>query len=526
MNVKSPFATVGGNLYQAAVQSPAHVFSDDELKRGVIERRDGVPFPRSGGFAMVYHFTSRDTEGGRGRQLAVRCFKFLPDDLAERYAAISKEVSSLALKSNSFVSTRYIPQGIRIRSEWKPITTMTWVEGIFLDRWIDENFAHSLRIQALFDRLVRLADELARFGVAHGDLHRGNILVSGSPDQPHLTLIDYDAMYVPALKGRHSNEAGHPDYQHPLRTANHYSPTLDRFSFIVLLLSTMATRRHPDLWDTGNRGGEGLLTGQTEHVNPHTAPMLDRLEELDDLAPAVRLFRSICSGAFEDIPSVREFLTVLMEPPAGVVAPRASGVREPTPASPGNNLPTPPALPHRQVVELSASSDFHADRDVSTSPAGVMISRVPAIAPTPKQLNGSLGDRVEVVGGYRGFAKGDGINTAYRTLFIGHPGSPHMEIRVDREVSSTFARMRRKWTVRPGSRLSVTGLLLQDGDTYYVNLEYPALLRRLDEPMKSASGARTASNGTGRESPASPTVRTDGGNVAFQDIIKVIEGWR
>src|SRR2546430_4647189 len=59
---------------------------------------------------------------------------------------------------------------------------------------------------------------LFRSQVAHGDLQHGNILVRGGSIQ----LVDYDGMWVPALKGRHATEIGHRAYQHPERSEQDY----------------------------------------------------------------------------------------------------------------------------------------------------------------------------------------------------------------------------------------------------------------------------------------------------------------
>jgi hypothetical protein len=524
MNIRSVFSVVGGDLYQAAIQNPSKVFKDPELQRGTIERRNGLPFARSGGFAMVYRLSSRDTDGRHQRQLAVRCFKNLPEDLADRYRAICAEVTILAARSNNFVSTRYIPDGIRIGADWKPITTMTWVDGQFLDHWIDENFGEPHRMQSLFERVRRLAEDLNAHGVAHGDLHRGNILVTGS-DDPRLTLIDYDAMYVPALKGRHSNEGGHPDYQHPLRSAAHYSGALDRFAFIALLLNTMAIQRHPELWEPSARSGEGLLTGQLEYTNPDSAPILDRLEAYADLTPAVRMFRSICKRPFEDIPSPREFLAVLHSGTPMVVtavsaAPAATQDQLPDggrPQTTGGERATGAAPDESsQAVEAEVAPVVS---NVST-PGSARLT--PRISPTLRQLSRSIGDRVEIVGPYVRFSSGDGLMQPYRTLYVGHPGSPPVEIRVDQEVARDFARMKRKWRVRSGIGLSITGLLLRDGGAYYVDLEYPSLLYRLDERVVPRGARPLVEGEPSRSSPPGP----HGAAVAYHDILKVMEGTR
>src|SRR5438034_11486371 len=66
--------------------------------------------------------------------------------------------------------------------------------------------------------------------MAHGDLQHGNILVRGGS----IHLVDYDGMWVPALKGRHATETGHRAYQHPERSEQDYGQEIDRFSVLVI----------------------------------------------------------------------------------------------------------------------------------------------------------------------------------------------------------------------------------------------------------------------------------------------------
>lgn len=533
---------VGGDKYQAAIQNPAKAFKDPELQRGSIERKNGLPFARSGGFAMVYRLSSRDTDGRRERLLAVRCFKNLPEDLADRYRAICAEVSSLAAKSDLFVSTRFIPDGIRIGQDWKPITTMTWVEGEFLDHYFDTWHDSKPRMGVLANRIAALADDLQRYGVAHGDLHRGNILVTGQDADPRLALIDYDAMFVPALRGRHSNEGGHPDYQHPGRDAGHFSATLDRFAIIVMLLSVIAVNRHAELWDPETRSGEGLLTGQADYASPNGSPVLAKMESFDDLAPAVRLFRRICLGTFEEIPSHREFLAELvLDRPSNVQTADVPRMEETL--SPVERPSIAPLIPRGPILQM--------DDGIGVAPPGVAVSRpvfggrrqggaslVPMIAATKHQLEQSLGDRVEVIGQYARFEKGDGDASPYRTLVVTHGPGETFEIRVDRDVARHFADMKRRWVVKPGIRLATTGLLLATGGRFYIDLESPALLRILPRkpPGPTGASARLSPSPTPPPTPAPAQLpapdRTKrpwasrGSSTTFRDIQQDIDSLR
>ena len=59
---------------------------------------------------------------------------------------------------------------------------------------------------------------------AHGDLKPENIIVR--PDGT-LSLVDCDAMWIPALAGRPAVELGTPPWRDPARTPAHFDHTID-----------------------------------------------------------------------------------------------------------------------------------------------------------------------------------------------------------------------------------------------------------------------------------------------------------
>src|SRR5437667_53761 len=91
-------------------------------------------------------------------------------------------------------------------------------------------------LEALRAKWVTLVRHLEAAQVAHGDLQHGNILVRGGSIQ----LVDYDGMWVPALRGRKATELGHRAYQHPERSEQDYGQEIDRFSALVIYLSLPA----------------------------------------------------------------------------------------------------------------------------------------------------------------------------------------------------------------------------------------------------------------------------------------------
>ena len=79
---------------------------------------------------------------------------------------------------------------------------------------------------------------------AHGDLKPDNILVR---EDGTLVLVDYDGMYVPAMKGQKARELGSPDFRHPLRTEDDFDEHIDDFPLVSILLSLKAISINPQL---------------------------------------------------------------------------------------------------------------------------------------------------------------------------------------------------------------------------------------------------------------------------------------
>ncbi len=252
--------------YNEAVQSPQICFSDQDLKRATIETNSmGLPRSASGTFASVYKANCGNTSW------AVRCFLSERPDQKERYRHISDFI--LFDNLDSTVDFYYLEEGIRVKGDWYPCLKMVWVNGTTLDQFIERHHRDAEQMTWLLREFHKLVGELEGAGIAHGDLQHGNILVTDEG----LRLVDYDALFVPALLGKKSLEFGHPNYQHPQRTEDHYDPDVDNFSCWIIHASLLAVAIDPDLFNAHGGGDECILFKRTDLANPTSSTLFQSL---------------------------------------------------------------------------------------------------------------------------------------------------------------------------------------------------------------------------------------------------------
>lgn len=111
---------------------------------------------------------------------------------------------------------------------------------------------------------------------AHGDVKPDNIIVR--PDGS-LTLVDYDGMFVPSMKGYKSPTIGTKDFCHPLRTMDDFDETIDDFSLASIALSLKAISMNSTLLDTYG-ASDRLLFSENDYRNPSNSKVISALQEL------------------------------------------------------------------------------------------------------------------------------------------------------------------------------------------------------------------------------------------------------
>ncbi|HEY1295730.1 MAG TPA: phosphotransferase [Chloroflexota bacterium] len=282
--------------YQAAIQHPSTAFADPHLRAAsVTTGRLGLPRAVAGNFAVTYQL--RDGS----RQWAVRCFHREAADRGSRYAAISQHLARL--RAGPLVPIEYLDRGVCVGQTWYPITKMAWLDGRPLNHAVEQSLSSPNALADIERRFIQLVAELRRLGIAHGDLQHGNVLVDGSGT---LRLVDYDGMFVPALRGRPASESGDPNYQHPGR-ALQFDAELDRFAAIVIVLALRALEAAPRLWQTYNTG-DNLLFRRADFANSAASPLLRDLAGLTSMRELSQRFATICHAPYARVPTLDEFV--------------------------------------------------------------------------------------------------------------------------------------------------------------------------------------------------------------------------
>lgn len=267
--------------FREAIQNPQAAFSDPELRNAeVAQDRRGLPIAYCGRFAVVFRITNT-----RGQTWALRCFTSAANggsaaatDAGEQRAARYRALAAhMELAGDCFVPCRYIENGIRVGSQVYPVVMMRWANGRTLARFVEDHLDNPDALRTLCATLSDLLETLEAASIAHGDWQHDNLIVS--EEGRRVVLVDYDGMYVPDLAGQPSPERGHPNYQHPARSAAHYGPGLDRFACLVMQTALLALARDPALW-TRFSDGESLLFKQADFRDCERSPVFRALREL------------------------------------------------------------------------------------------------------------------------------------------------------------------------------------------------------------------------------------------------------
>ena len=204
----------------------------------------GEPYRSSGAFAVVFKMKDEQT----GKCYALKCFTEEQEGRAEAYRQIAEELEFVA--SPYITSVKYLEKELFVDSNCEddefPVLLMDWIEGETMETYIADHYMDNYAMSMLCYRFCKMAAWLRSQPFAHGDIKPDNIMVR--PDGT-LTLVDYDGMFVPAMKGQKSPTIGTKDFSHPLRTIDDFDETIDDFALASIALSLKAISLNPSLLD-------------------------------------------------------------------------------------------------------------------------------------------------------------------------------------------------------------------------------------------------------------------------------------
>ena len=234
----------------------------------------GEPYRSSGAFAVVFKMLDKST----GKYYALKCFTEEQEGRADAYRQIADELD--LLDSPYITSVKYMEKELFVDSQCEedefPVLLMDWVDGETMEAYIAANYQNQSAMSLLCYRFGKMAAWLRTQSFAHGDIKPDNIIVR--PDGS-LSLVDYDGMFVPSMKGYKSPTIGTKDFSHPLRTVDDFDETIDDFSLASIVLSLKAISMNSTLLDTYG-ASDRLLFSEKDYRNPASSKVISALQEL------------------------------------------------------------------------------------------------------------------------------------------------------------------------------------------------------------------------------------------------------
>ena len=251
----------GDNLEQLAYLTPV---LDDH----------GEPYRSSGAFAVVFKMQDKSTR----KYYALKCFTEEQEGRADAYRQIADELDMV--DSPYITSVKYMEKELFVDSQCEedefPVLLMDWVDGETMEAYIAANYRNQSAMSMLSYRFGKMAAWLRSQSFAHGDVKPDNIIIR--PDGS-LTLVDYDGMFVPSMKGSKSPTIGTKDFSHPLRTVDDFDETIDDFSLASIALSLKAISMNSSLMATYG-ASDRLLFSENDYRNPASSKVISALQEL------------------------------------------------------------------------------------------------------------------------------------------------------------------------------------------------------------------------------------------------------
>ena len=289
--------------YVRAIQDASNNL--DELAHLVPVLDDhGEPYRSSGAFAVVFKMKDEQT----GKCYALKCFTEEQEGRAEAYRQIADELEFV--DSSYITSVKYLDKEIFVDSSCEedefPVLLMDWIDGETMESYIAANYQDNYAMAMLCYRFCKMAAWLRSHPFAHGDIKPDNIMVR---PEGSLTLVDYDGMFVPAMKGQKSPTIGTKDFSHPLRTVDDFDETIDDFALASIALSLKAISLKPSLLDEYG-AADRLLFSAEDYRDLSKSKVLATLQKLmndEELNTFLSMFLLACAKKNLEMCSFRLF---------------------------------------------------------------------------------------------------------------------------------------------------------------------------------------------------------------------------
>ena len=260
--------------YIEAIKSAEDNFEELSYLRPVLDD-EGQPIMSAGGFSVV--FKMKDEQSGK--LYAFKCFTKEQEGRSESYKLIADELEFVS--SNYLTPIKYYENELFVDTDNSeedefPVLLMDWVEGKTLDIYIKENINNQFALEMLVYQFNKMAAWLITQPFAHGDLKPDNIIMK---EDGQLVLVDYDGIYVPAMKGQKAREIGSPGFRHPSRTIDAFDEHIDDFSIASIALALKAIALKPVLWNEFG-GNDRLLFGENDFLDLSKSKVIAAMQPL------------------------------------------------------------------------------------------------------------------------------------------------------------------------------------------------------------------------------------------------------
>jgi serine/threonine protein kinase len=261
--------------YIATLENPTGVF---RTLAGVEVERDiyGEPALLAGNSAAIFTYTNSDPAlkaNDRPRRF-LKCYIRPNPHLCTIYEYVERVASPLLPAVRLLPGEMYV-HSLSGKADWVDVVEGEWIPGRTLDAEVAQaaHEGNAVRLGGLADAFDRLCCALLAAEWAHGDLKPENIIVQADGA---LTLIDCDAMWIPALEGAGAAEFGTLAYRHPARTAADFDKRMDDYPAMLISVSLHALAVSPELYPRYNTP-DILLLSPGEVVDESSAAHAEML---------------------------------------------------------------------------------------------------------------------------------------------------------------------------------------------------------------------------------------------------------